>query len=158
MSALHRIIELLERQVGQNDRIIALLATLTKQESSTMKSIEDLKADVEALQSVDGGAIVLLEGLSAKIAALKSTTTDAATAREIDALAGQVEATKEAMAAAIVANTPADDSTTAGAATGPLNSATDGAQAGSGDGSDAAAAAGTGDAGDGSTGTAGDAT
>lgn len=74
-----------------------------------MKTLEDLKADVASEETVITANNTLLAGLSAQIAALKTTQTDPATAAAIDALATQVEADRDSLSAAVVANTPAAD-------------------------------------------------
>ena len=72
-----------------------------------MKTIDDLTNDVAAQSTVIQSTNTLLSGLSAQIAALKTTQTDPATAAKIDALASQVEANTSNLSAAITANTPA---------------------------------------------------
>lgn len=68
-----------------------------------MQTLDELKALVEQENSVIDSAITLLNGLSEKIAAL---TPDQAA---IDALATEVKAKSDALAAAITANTPVAD-------------------------------------------------
>ncbi len=71
-----------------------------------MQTLADLQADVAASTTAEQSAITLLTGLSAQIAALKTTQTDPATAAAIDALATQVTAGTSGLSAAVVANTP----------------------------------------------------
>ena len=72
-----------------------------------MKTLADLQADVEAETTVEKSAVKLLTGLTAQIAALKTTQTDPATAAAIDALANSVEASTSDLADSVTANTPA---------------------------------------------------
>lgn len=78
-----------------------------RQGNLIMKSLSDLQADVAAEDTVIASNNVLLTGLSAQIAALKTTQTDPATAAAIDALASDVEASTASLSAAVTANTPA---------------------------------------------------
>jgi len=72
-----------------------------------MKTLADLQADVEAETTVEKSAVTLLTGLTAQIAALKTTQTDPNTAAAIDALAQSVEGATADLSAGVVANTPA---------------------------------------------------
>ena len=65
-----------------------------------MASLADLQAAVTAEDTVIDGAITLINGLAAQIAAL------APNQAAIDALAADVQAKSDALAAAITANTP----------------------------------------------------
>jgi len=60
-----------------------------------------LTAEVTRNTEVDGSAIALLNGLSAKIAELKNDPV------ALQALADQLKASSDSLAAAVVANTPA---------------------------------------------------
>ncbi len=67
-----------------------------------MASIDDLAASVKAEDTVIDSAIVLIQGLKAK---LDEAGTDPA---KLDALKADMDAKAQALAAAIAANTPAD--------------------------------------------------
>jgi hypothetical protein len=69
--------------------------------------LDALTASVAAENTVIGSAETLLSGLSAEIAALKSTTTEPATLAAIDNITSGIDAKKAELAAAIVASTPA---------------------------------------------------
>lgn len=101
------LVDLSPNSMAAIDRLSALLQANLNQGSRIMKTLADLQADVAAETAVEQGAITLLGGLSAQIAALKSTQTDPATAAAIDALATSVEANSSSLAAAVTANTPA---------------------------------------------------
>ena len=65
--------------------------------------IENLRAEVERNQAVDGSAITLLNALAAKV---EENINDPAA---LQALVDQVRASNDALAAAVVANTPASE-------------------------------------------------
>ncbi len=104
----------MDNQLLTHVLLIAVLAVCiwseamrSKRFKLTMKTLTDLQADVADETTVEQSAITLLGGLSAQIAALKTTNTDPTTAAEIDTLANTVEANKKALADAVTANTPA---------------------------------------------------
>lgn len=78
---------------------------LKSMETLIMKTLADLQNDVAADTTAEQSAITLLGGLSAQIAALKTTQTDPNTAAAIDALATEVETNTSTLAAAVTANT-----------------------------------------------------
>lgn len=71
-----------------------------------MQSLADLQTAVAAEATVEQSAITLLNGLTAQIAALKTTQTDPATAAAIDALVTQVNSNSASLSGAVTANTP----------------------------------------------------
>lgn len=81
--------------------IAAALSKLSHQQEQIIMALDQLQAAVTAEGTVVDSAIVLLQGLAAKIAAL---TPDQAA---IDALAAEVTAKTQALSDAVVANTPA---------------------------------------------------
>lgn len=89
----------IERKLDQ------LLFALKSMETFIMKTLTDLQNDVAAETTAEQSAITLLGGLSAQIAALKTTQTDPDTAAAIDALATQVETNTASLASAVTANT-----------------------------------------------------
>lgn len=84
-----------------------------------MSLLDDLKAKVEAEQTVIDSAIALLNGLSAQI---KAASLDSAT---MQSLADEVSAKTAALAAAVAANTPAAPAPVAPAAPPAAPSAPD---------------------------------
>lgn len=83
-----------------------MLRAISNQEARIMATIDDLVADVAAEDTAIGKMQTFIQGLAAQIAALKSTTTDAATAAKIDALATDVTAQTAAITAAITPPSP----------------------------------------------------
>lgn len=81
--------------------VLAALSQLQQQLGAIMATLADLQAAVAAEDTVIDSAITLLQGLAAQIAAL--TPNQAA----IDALAADVSAKTQSLAAAVTANTPA---------------------------------------------------
>lgn len=70
--------------------------------------IEQLRTEVERNSTVDSSAITLLETLADKIEQLKQNPT------ELQALVDSMRAQSDALAAAVVANTPSEDDTPPG--------------------------------------------
>jgi len=81
--------------------ILAKIVGIEKQETTIMADLTALTAQVTASTTVEASAITLLQGLSAQIASLKNDPV------ALQALADQLQASQTALAAAIVANTPA---------------------------------------------------
>ena len=82
-------------------RIESVLAVLTMKQEQIMADLTALTAEVERNTTVDESAIALLTGLAAQIEALK---TDPAA---LQALADTMRGSSDALAAAVLANTPA---------------------------------------------------
>jgi ABC-type Zn2+ transport system substrate-binding protein/surface adhesin len=82
----------------RHEEIVALIKSLGAQ---IMATLADLQAQVAKEDTVIDSAITLLQGLAAQVAAL--TPNQAA----IDALAADIGAKTDALAAAVTANTPA---------------------------------------------------
>ena len=88
--------------VGQKlDLIITMLTESKVRENKMATDLSALQAEVERNGQVDQSAIVLLNGLAAKIEELK---TDPAA---LQAFADSLKGSSDALAAAVVANTPA---------------------------------------------------
>ncbi len=100
---LRRIIVKLEDRLACVEKALGIL---TKEEATELATLADLAADVAAETTVIGGAETLLDGLSAKIAALGTPTTDPATQAQIDALVLEVTTDKTSLAASVAKNTP----------------------------------------------------
>ncbi len=83
------------------DRIEAVLALYRKKEEALMAALDDLTAQVTAQTTVEQSAITLLNQLSDLI---KQAGTDPV---KLAALTAQLKTSADALAAAIVANTPA---------------------------------------------------
>jgi hypothetical protein len=102
----HHILLPAEMSVGIQDRLDKLLGFLQenmKQEEEIMQEFEDLKAAVAAETEVTQAAVTLIDGLAAKLDALK----DAPTPEAVQALVNELNADKAVLAAAVAANTPA---------------------------------------------------
>jgi hypothetical protein len=101
MTQLDRIEERLEHL----ERLLNLVVSVTRtslQEQLTMASeLDNLTAQVSAIETVDQSAVTLLQTLSQMIASLKPDQA------AIDNLAARVSASAAGLAAAITANTPA---------------------------------------------------
>ncbi len=82
-------------------RQLLILAAITKKESRTMSDLSAITQAVAAETSVLAGVLTLLTELEAEVASMKPDQAS------IDALAVQITANKNAMAAAVLANTPA---------------------------------------------------
>lgn len=82
------------------DKLDQILTIVINQGAQIMATLQDLQAAVTAEDTVIDSAITLLQGLAAQIAAL--TPNQAA----IDALAADISAKTQALADAVVANTP----------------------------------------------------
>jgi hypothetical protein len=74
---------------------------LIKKQTMAQATLDDLTQDVSDETTVEQSAITLLQGLSAQLAAAKNDPT------KIQAIADSIVANKNALAAAITANTPA---------------------------------------------------
>ena len=84
-----------------DESLMGALSKLSQQMEKIMFDLSILQANVANEATVISSAIVLLQGLAAQIAAL------APTQAAIDALAADVAAKTQALADAVVANTPA---------------------------------------------------
>lgn len=78
------------------------LDELLKGAEIIMADLSKLQAEVERNTATDQSAIVLLNGLAAKIEELKTDPT------ALQAFADQLKGSSDALAAAVVANTPAE--------------------------------------------------
>ncbi len=108
----HHILLPAEMSAGLQDRldkILGLLQENQKQEVEIMQEFEDLKAAVAAETEVTQAAVTLIDGLAAKLDALK----DAPTAEAVQALVDELNTDKAALAAAVAAKTPAAPPVTA---------------------------------------------
>lgn len=83
------------------DRIISMLATVIQKEGQLMAAIDDIQADVTAEDTVIDSAVTLLQGLSAALAAAGNDPA------KLAALRSDIQGKTQALAAAVVANTPA---------------------------------------------------
>jgi ABC-type transporter Mla MlaB component len=83
------------------DQIDSKLASLIQQGTQTMADLTALTAEVSRNTEVDQSAIALLTGLAAQIEALKTDPI------ALQTLADQLKGSSDALAAAVVANTPA---------------------------------------------------
>lgn len=83
------------------ERIEGKLDALIKEVRMAVPTLDDIQAKVTAEGTVEQGAITLLQGLSAQIAALKQDPA------KLQALADSLDQQSQALAAAVTANTPA---------------------------------------------------
>jgi len=86
----------------------SLIAKVAQMASDVQTALDNLTAEVTETKTVSQSAIVLLNGLSAQIAALKTASTDPATAAAIDALKASLDQSNADLAAGVTANTPAE--------------------------------------------------
>lgn len=102
------------RQVETIQLLLSLqrrIDNLTRTEIKTMSKLDDVTTHIQGLEDAQQSAITLLGTISA---ALKDAGGDPA---KIDAIISRLDADKTAMAAAVVANTPADPNAGSGAPT-----------------------------------------
>ena len=83
------------------DKLTALVNVVIKKENAMSKELDNLTAEVTEVLDVQQSAILLLQGLSAQIQAIKTDPV------ALQALADSLDASSNALAAAIAANTPA---------------------------------------------------
>lgn len=83
------------------DIIIELLQTIIKKENTMSLELDRLTTEVAEVNTVQQSAIDLLKGLSAQIEALKLDPV------ALQALSDSLDASSNALAQAVVANTPA---------------------------------------------------
>ena len=87
-----------------NDRLTRIerkLDLILNKENRIMATIADLQAEVAQEDTVIDSAVTLIKGLADQVAALKPDQA------AIDALAADIQAKSDALAAAVTANTPA---------------------------------------------------
>jgi len=82
------------------DRILAAVAKLQKQEERMAASLDALTAQVQSSTDVEQSALVLIQGIAAALAAAQNDPV------AIAALADRLKSSADALAAAVVANTP----------------------------------------------------
>ena len=91
--------------VTPDDRIgeiLSIVQKLTRMEAKELAALDDIKDAVEANEHVTESALILLDALVAKIEELKNDPAG------LQALADQLKADNEELAAGIVAHTPAE--------------------------------------------------
>lgn len=101
----------LERIENKQDAIITMLMVLSQKEDVHMSDERDafteLTAKVAKVQEVDASAVTLIQGLKASLDALVARLGDSPAAAEIASLSVSLDASSAALAAAVLANTPA---------------------------------------------------
>jgi hypothetical protein len=97
----HRVDERLSRIEAQNRVLLSIVRKMQKQETTMATDLTALTAAVAADTDVDNSAIILLNQLSQM---LKDAATDP---QAIADIAAALDANSAALAAAVVANTPA---------------------------------------------------
>lgn len=108
---MKRFKQQLDRIERKLDVLLGGEAVILKNQETIMSAITDAldRAEAAAKDNADAedAVIALLGALSSQIADLKANVADPAAVARIQALADAVNAKKDALAAAIVANTPA---------------------------------------------------
>jgi ABC-type transporter Mla subunit MlaD len=94
-------IHVFAEQVPQLDEILRQLRLLHEGMIKIMATLADVQAAVTAENTVIDSAVALIQGLAAQVAAL------APNQAAIDALAADIKAKSDSLAAAVAANTPA---------------------------------------------------
>lgn len=89
-----------------NSRRDRQLNQIIRNEEIIMATLDDVIASVADEDTTIDAAVIAINGLQAQVETLKTPTTDAATAKKIDALKADIDAKKAKLAAAIVVNTP----------------------------------------------------
>jgi endonuclease III len=84
------------------DDVLLMLGVIHRKENKLMADLTILIDQVKANTDAEASAILLIQGLAAKIAELLASGTNPA---EIQALADQLKASADALGAAVVANT-----------------------------------------------------
>lgn len=97
---VHMVNEPERATLDKLDHIIALLAGIRRQEQIIMADLTEITAKVQATQDAEQSAIVLLQGLKGL---LDAAGTDPV---KLKALSDQLGTGADALAAAVVANTP----------------------------------------------------
>ena len=83
------------------DQIIGLLGTVIEKEDTMSKELDDLTIQVKANTDAEASAATLIQGLADQIKAAANDPT------KIVALSAALKTSADALAAAVVANTPA---------------------------------------------------
>ncbi len=91
----------LDRLLAESRLHTQLLLQINRKGIAIMATLADVQAAVTAEDTVIDSAMALLTGLAAQVAALKPTQA------AIDALAADITSKRDALAAAVAANTPA---------------------------------------------------
>jgi predicted nucleic acid-binding Zn-ribbon protein len=82
------------------DQILARLDALGRQESQIMQELDDLTTQVKATDDTEQSALVLINGISDRLAAAGTDPV------KLAALTADLKTNSDALAAAVVANTP----------------------------------------------------
>lgn len=93
--------------VQKLDAILRQLGIINQKETQMAADLTALKAAVQADTEVDQSAITLMTGLTAKIQELINASGNTVDPAELQGIVDGINATKDALAAAVVANTPA---------------------------------------------------
>lgn len=94
-----------QREVPAND-VWMTLRVITEMMEQIMATLDDLKAAVEKAESVQESAVTLIQGLAAKLDAAANGPGGVDEAAVKD-LAAELNASSDALSAAVTANTPA---------------------------------------------------
>lgn len=105
---LDRIEARLTRVELKLDNVTNLARAQLSEQFTMAASLDGITAQVTNIETVDQSAIVLIQQLATLVAQLTPTQ------EAIDALAGRLQASASALAAAVVANTPAGPSAQVG--------------------------------------------
>ncbi len=102
-SSTVRSVLTLSKVAWRLDYMISLLHRLVRMEGDTMAALDDLKAEVEKVKTVEASAVTLIIGLKAKLDAAIASGDPAA----LTALSADLDASATALGDAVTANTPA---------------------------------------------------
>lgn len=86
--------------------VIASLKLLIERTHHMTASLDALTTQVSALVAVDASALALINGFAARLQAAIDAAKAGDDAAELDALAAELKTSGDALAAAVVANTP----------------------------------------------------
>lgn len=89
---------------------LGLLRILVQQGEKIMATLDEILSSVDAEDAVDDSIIALLTGIKAQLDAVIAGGLSPAVQAKVDAIFAKVEASKAKVAAAVVANTPAEPS------------------------------------------------
>ena len=99
VNVYHHIVEVEPVPKGFYASVLATLKEITKKENLIMADLSVLEAQVKANSDVEASAILLIQGIAAKLA---EAATDPA---KIQALSDELKASADSLAAAVAANT-----------------------------------------------------
>ena len=100
---LHVYLHMVESENDKLDQILALLLEIKYKEIQIMADLTTLQTQVTANTTVEGSAVILIQGIATQLAAAIASNDPA----KLQALQDQLNTSATALAAAVAANTPA---------------------------------------------------